>query len=280
MASLLRPYSSPSAPRPHRRRLVAGLLLATGGWVAGAHAVERYEGAAYARDGGQLLYRETHWRYGEDGSTRRLVLYRCPNGAAFARKRVVETAQPSAPDFDFHDGRDGYREGVRSRAGRREVYVQAGATAALRAKAIELPHDAVIDAGFDAMVRMRWDELGREGGVAVPFLLPSRYAFLDLKLSAAAPLQAQGRAARRLRMSLDRWYGFAIPSIELIYGDRDRRLIEFRGIGTIRDRRGRPLDVRIVFPADAVVRDAARVEVDRAGSVELAASCGAGSPSA
>ncbi|UHQ22100.1 hypothetical protein LVB77_15690 [Lysobacter sp. 5GHs7-4] len=263
---------------PTGRAALFGLLCCVWG-AAGAGPVERYDGLAYARDGARLLYRETHWRYAEQGVGHRLVLYRCPGGEAFARKRVVDGASAAAPDFDFSDGRDGYREGVRSRGDGREVYVQDGARAPLRSRALSLPRDAVIDAGFDAMVRARWDALSPGRAIAVPFLLPSRFDFLDLKLAAAAPARVDGRGARRLRMSLDRWYGFAIPAIELTYADADRRLLEFRGIGTIRDRRGRHLDVRIAFPADAVSHDATRAEVERATTMPLARNCGAGSPS-
>lgn len=268
------------ARRPHPLLHVAvfGLLGCACG-AAGAGPIERYDGLAYARDGARLLYRETHWRYADGQVAQRLVLYRCPDGQAFARKRVIDGAQAAAPDFDFNDGRDGYREGVRSRGGGREVYVQDDARAPLRTQALKLPRDAVIDAGFDAMVRARWDTLSQGRAIAIPFLLPSRFEFLDLQLAAAKPVRVDGRAAQRLRMSLDRWYGFAIPAIELTYADADRRLLEFRGIGTIRDRRGRYLDVRIAFPADTVARDATRAEIERAAAMPLVRSCGAGSPS-
>lgn len=268
-------------PYPLRRIALSGLLCGAAGLAcaAGAGPVERYDGLAYARDGAGLLYRETHWRYVEQGVGQRLVLYRCPGGEAFARKRVIDGAQAAAPDFDFNDGRDGYREGVRSRGGGREVYVQDDARAPLRTQALKLPRDAVIDAGFDVMVRARWDTLSQGRAVAIPFLLPSRFEFLDLQLAAAKPVRMDGRSARRLRMSLDRWYGFAIPAIELTYADADRRLLEFRGIGSIRDRRGRPLDVRIAFSAEAIARDATRAEVERAAAMPLVRSCGAGSPS-
>lgn len=267
----------------HLPRLVGRIallcLLCCACGAAGADDVERYDGLAYARDGARLLYRETHWRYADAKVAQRLVLYRCPDGQAFARKRVIDGAQAEAPNFDFSDGRDGYREGVRGRGGGREVYVQDDARAPLRTRAVKLPRDAVIDAGFDAMVRARWDTLSQGRAIAIPFLLPSRFDFLDLKLAATAPTRVDGRPARRLRMSLDRWYGFAIPAVELTYADADRRLLEFRGIGTVRDRRGRPLDVRIAFPADAVARDATRAEIERAAAMPLVRSCGAGSPS-
>ena len=57
-----------------------------------------------------------------EGVARRLVLYRCPDGRAFARKTVVERPAAQAPDFDFEDARDGtgqayHRVGGEARAG-------------------------------------------------------------------------------------------------------------------------------------------------------------------
>lgn len=270
-------------------------------------SVERYEGRAYARGSDRLLYRETHWLFEENGSARRLVLYRCPDGAAFARKwvsgpkqqsatgSVSASASASAPDFDFVDGRDGYREGVRTRAESREVYVQEGARAPERVAALTVPAGAVIDAGFDALVRARWDQIFGSGPVTVPFLVPSRLGFLDVRFSPAAtespadaesPAPAESPAAaeatdarhhsrvRRLRLTLDHWYGFAVPAVELAYSARDRRLLSFSGIGTIRDGEGRNQDVRIMFAEADRVRDVSRQDITAAANTVLVGQCG------
>ena len=89
-------------------RLLAALLLMAPPAFAGTDVL-RQEAIAYARKGDTVLYRESHWRYRQEGVARRLVLYRCPDGRAFARKTVVERPAAQAPDFDFEDARDGYR---------------------------------------------------------------------------------------------------------------------------------------------------------------------------
>ncbi|MEO6271159.1 MAG: hypothetical protein ABIP08_12735 [Lautropia sp.] len=260
-------------------------------------SVERYEGRAYARGSDRLLYRETHWLFEENGSARRLVLYRCPDGAAFARKWVSGPKQQSAtgsvpasaPDFDFVDGRDGYREGVRTRAESREVYVQEGARSPERVAALAVPAGAVIDAGFDALVRARWDQIFSGGPVTVPFLVPSRLGFLDVRFSPAAaefsaPAESPAAAdatdarrdsrVRRLRLTLDHWFGFAVPAVELAYSARDRRLVSFSGIGSIRDGGGRNQDVRIMFAEADRVRDVSRQDMTTAANTGLVGQCG------
>src|SRR5580704_6041305 len=90
---------------------------------ARAPGAERYSGLAFARGAESLAYREVHWLFEEDGIHERLVLYECPDGQPFARKLVRNTASASAPDFDFEDARDGYREGVRTHGVMREAYM-------------------------------------------------------------------------------------------------------------------------------------------------------------
>ncbi len=238
-----------------------------------ALAAERYEGLAYAGNDNHLLYREIHWRYFEGGVVQHLVLYRCPDGKAFARKRLRESPSATAPDFDFIDGRDGYREGVRTRGGKREVYVQKSRDASLQAKAIPVATYAVIDAGFDAAVRKRWQELAGGSAITIPFLLPSRFTFLPLQLTASKRDRTNGEATQQLQMSVARWYGFALPTIDLAYALNDHRLVEFRGIGTIRGDKGRYLDVRIEFPAAGMAPNAPDTELAAADAAPLDGRC-------
>lgn len=240
--------------------LVAGLLAALP--VA---AVEREDARALSRDDGRLLYREVHYRDRTGEVARRVVLYRCPDGAAFARKTVLATAADAQPDFAFHDARSGYREGVRTRDGHREIFVQR-AGQAMRSEPLPQAGDAVIDAGFDAAVRAQWTALGG-GPQRLSFLLPERFAFMPVRVTPAGDVDG----TRRLRMSVDRWFGFAIAPIELRYGLQDRRLREFAGPGTVRDARGRPVDVRIVFPERATA--VAASEVDAALADPLVGRC-------
>jgi hypothetical protein len=255
------------------RRVLLGLAIACLAGSAGATTdILRQEARAYARKGEALLYRESHWRYRQDGLAYRLVLYRCPDGRAFARKTVVERASAQAPDFDFEDARDGYREGVRTGPRGRTVYVRSSTDAAPRERSLALPTGGVIDAGFDASVRLHWDALRAGREVDQPFLLPSRMAFVPVSLRPGGGVRWSGIPAQRLTMRLDRWYGFIAPTMQLTYADADQRLLEFAGIATIRDDAGKHQDVRIVFPDPATPADTDALRQARA--TPLVRSCG------
>lgn len=237
-----------------------------------AFAADRYEGIAYAKADGKLAYREFHWRYEEHGSPVRLVVYRCPDGTAFARKRVRATADASAPDFEFVDGRDGYREGVRGNGDRREVFVQERRDAAPRTRMLRMSAGSVVDAGFDALVRKHWDELLAGDPVAATFVLPSRFDLLDVSIRKMDPATGDTSMVR-LRMKLDAWYGFAAPQTDLAYRTSDRWLLSFEGIGSIRDAHGRNQAVRIEFPPELHAASVDRAEVDAALALPLSGQC-------
>ena len=80
-------------------------------------------------------------------------MVRCADGRPFARKSVAYGTAPTAPDFDFADGRDGYREGVRQAAQGREVFFRADRASDLEVRPLPATTAPVIDAGFDEMVR-------------------------------------------------------------------------------------------------------------------------------
>lgn len=209
-----------------------------------------------AKDG-RLLYRESHYVLG--GAARdRWVLYLCPDARVFARKHVQAKGQPATPDYAFDDGRDGYREGVRSGGQTSTLYVRDGGGKD-ETQRLAVPADGVIDAGFDAAVRTHWDELMRGKVVRMQFLVPSRKRFYPLRVQRMGSIDWRGQRAERFRMRLDTWFGFAVPDVALVYGRDNRRLLEFNGTGNVRDRRGGNPQVRIAF--DEAPRDASRAEI-------------------
>ena len=270
------PLAIESARRGHGSLRLATVCLCLLAGSAGAGEVdadgERYEGIAHASAGGQVAYRETHWRYLDHGRPARLVLYRCANGSAFARKRIREVGDAQSPDFDFIDGRDGYREGVRSVGGKRQVYWQENARRQPQQREIAIGGDAIIDAGFDAFVRSRWTMAAAGEPLRGDFLLPSRHGFLPVRVNTPARKAAED-GLLHLSMKLDAWYGFVAPETRLVYRRSDRRLLSFEGIGSIRDARGKHQAVRLEYPPRLRVDAAPMAEVQAALALPLASRC-------
>jgi hypothetical protein len=214
------------------------IVLAAGVLAVPAVAMQRYTATAYARGSDTLVYREMHL---EDG-TRQLTVFQCPDGRPFARKRMNAGTTPTQPDFDFTDARNGYEEGVRGDGSRRVAYVRR-VGGQRSEQALVVPPGAVIDAGFDVFLRTHWERVVA-GGASAPFLMTAKGKFFPVKVVAADPNGQE----RRIALKLDAWYGFAAPAITVTYTEATRRLRRYEGPGTIRDARGKPIDVRIEFP--------------------------------
>lgn len=263
------PTLFPCRPRSWLLPPLLAAWLATA-WMAparAARAVHHQEAAAVALADGRTLYREQHWLYREGGSSRRLVLYACPQSdAVFARKLVrAAAADVVDPDFEVEDARSGYVERVAASGGARVVRIREGWGRVERGRRVADAVAGVVDAGFDAWIRRHWEALATGTSVRAPFLVPARADWFEVKAADARRTVLHGQPALRLRLALDGWLALVAPKIELHYALADRRLLRFSGPGTIRDARGRGIPVRIDFPeppmaasADAVARALAR----------------------
>lgn len=240
------------------------LSLLTTAAAPQARADESYEGLAYTPGTRTLLYRESHWIDG----TQRVVLYRCPGGEPFARKRVDSRISTTAPDFELVDARDCYREDMRSISGTREAFVQDNADAPLRRKPLT-PKLPVIDAGYDAFVRKSWKQLDTDTALRAPFVIPSRLGTLDFSVRRVGDTAA----GRRIRLSLAGWYGAVLPHVHVLYAVSDHTLLHFKGIGNIRGNDGKHRAAEIQFPAAKRRQEVARSEADAALAATLTRCC-------
>lgn len=233
--------------------------------------LERTTGRATDLRTGRLLYEEQHWIRTVGPERSRLVVYRCPDGRAFARKRVIDTALPGAPDFEFDDARDGYREGVAGGSGARRAYWRPSASAPVRERTVAVDADTVIDAGFDAWVRARWNSLASGSTARVQFVVPSRDARIPIRVQR---VDAPSPDLVRFRLSLDSWLDFVAPSMQVTYDATTRRLRTFEGLGTIRGSNGSPMKVRIDFPPAPQRVDSSVSAYEQAMHVPLTTQCG------
>lgn len=256
------------------RATLALLLIVPTVAATAASAAHVYHGDAFDLDSGELLYRESHYLFRDEDGRGRLVLYRCPDGAPFARKHVYYRDHPQAPVFSLHDARLDYREGLRRDAMGPEVYVQDGPDAAERQALIDAVPDMVADAGFDEYVRRYWDVLQRGQTLRFPFLVPSRLEVMDFRVGKQ---RSEGRGEERLsvfRLQLGRWWAFLLPHIDVTYRDRDQRLMRFEGLTNIRDADGGNLSARIVFDPVYETGQVSAEDLDRARRDPLSNRCG------
>ncbi len=219
--------------------------------VAGIAApLLRLEGLATTADG-QPAYREVHWQRGAVDGAERWVYYLCPDGRPFARKQMPASPRPQLRGYRLLDQRSGQDASiaVEDRVVRIDWKEQRSSPG--RQAVLPLPENAVVDAGFDAAVRLHWTSLMQGKTLTLPFLVPGRGRFYPVRVQRVGPLRWRGQPAQSIEVRLDAWYGALVPRLSLVYADADRRLLEFRGTSNLRDARGDypPVVVRFAEPA-------------------------------
>jgi hypothetical protein len=252
---------------------IASALILSGQPVLAEQLTESFSGSAYATDGNQLLYRETHYLFSGDRGGERVVLYQCPDGRAFARKRSRDDGDAQAPDFDLVDARVGYREGVRRNGAQREVYVQRSAAQAEQADPLQLPADGVIDTGFETFARLHWAALLRGDTLPFDYLVPSRRKFYAFKVT-KVDLPAAPAGSVTLRLASTSWLSFLLPHIDISYDLETHRVVRYEGLSNVRDvKTGKNYRVHYEYPKVAVVHDIAPAQIQAALTTPLEATC-------
>lgn len=232
------------------RLVVAASIAALAAPAAASLQIQ--EGLAHDPDSGALLYREQHLLDHAEGELRRrLVVYRCTDGTAFARKQVDYADSALAPAFSFEDVRLGYREGLRRDGGGDALWVRLD-QAGERSVPVPDGEALVADAGFDEFIRKRWQPLLEGRPVPLQFAVPSRLDAYDFTVRRRGAGEVAGEPAEFFRLRLGGWLGWLAPHIDVAYGRESRRLLRFEGLSNLRDDQGNEqLLARIDFPRPA-----------------------------
>jgi hypothetical protein len=254
---------TPTHPSPHARiRAGFGLALAWLAAVGPASATLTFEeGLARDPKDNSLLYREQHLMRKQDGRlTDRLVLYRCPDGTAFARKQLDYRGAAMAPAFRLEDARTGYAEGLERSGAGETVFVREGPGAAEQQAPLEAASaPRVVDAGFDEFVRANWNALLSGETVPLEFAVPSRLEGIRFKVYRVQSDEVGAEPAEVFRLRLGGLLGWIAPHIDVAYGRDTQRLLRFEGLSNLREDDGEgQLVARIEFPAKAVAAQEAQ----------------------
>lgn len=229
----------------------AWLLAALVPVVAGDGQWLAWEGTARAPHSQNVLYAEQHWLQLVDGQPlQRVVLYRCPDGAVFARKHVDYRPSRIAPAFTLDDARSGYREGLTYDAqGTAQVFFRESANAAAERATLGAA-SLVADAGFDEVIRMHWDQLLAGKRQQFAFAVPARGSSYRFSLRHVERAEDNdGLVSFRLDLAgVLKWFA---PAIEVSYRRETRQLARFRGLANLRDERGEQMQAWIDFPEPA-----------------------------
>jgi len=236
-------------------RLVGNaLLLATTLLAAPIEAkVLLRVGLAYDSDSGELLYSEHHREvYHGERVLRSTVTYKDAEGDAFAEKSIDFTAGRTMPDFSLANRRTGHREGSQRAGELLAISHRKAQTKKFKTVQVPAPMTAIIDAGFDRFVEDYWDELASGHIVVRPFLVPSRFDFLDFRIRKLKEDRKFGRKTLVFRMEPNGLLlrTLMVDPMDITYDAQRRILMRYRGISNMRNANGENYKVRIEFPMD------------------------------
>lgn len=234
---------------------------------------ERRVGEARALDDGRVLYREEHLLARDAGGepSRRLVVYRCPDGAAFGRKSLSYGDNPFVPSFRMEDARWDYLESLEVVAEGVQLGVQRPGEP-LKTGVIAVEDAALVaDAGYDEFVRQRWDQLITGEKVRLDFIVPSRLTYYGFAVQKQREERIEDGEVKVFSLGLSGFFGMFLPKIEVAYDAETRELRRFVGLTNIRDVEGDNVEARINFPRGSEVVEAERAAA--AASEALSGRC-------
>lgn len=236
-----------------------------------ANASLRFEeGVARNPENKQVLYREQHWiRFKELVPVERLVLYRCLDGTAFARKRVNYQPSAQAPAFEFVDARKGYVEGLRYKQNKAALWFRPPGTAPEKNTLLAV-QNLVADAGFNEFIRINWQQLRTGKALPLRFAVPTRLQAYKFNLKQTGESTFAGVPAVTYQLKLSGLLSLLADPIEVTYDKSSRRLLRFQGLSNLRDDAGEfDLMAQIDFPLPS--RDAKEEDWQKHVSLPLAA---------
>lgn len=227
------------------------------------------EGIARNPETRQALYREQHWiRFNMLVPIERLVLYRCMDGTAFARKRINYQPSAQAPAFEFVDVRKGYVEGLRYKQNKPALWFRSPGTAAEKNAALTV-QNLVADAGFNEFIKINWQLLRAGKVLPLRFAVPTRLQAYKFNLKQTRESTFAGAPAITYQLKLSGLLSLVSDPIEVTYDKSSQRLLRFQGLSNLRDDAGEfNLMAQVDFPQP--LRNAAEEEWQKHSSMTLA----------
>lgn len=207
-------------------------------------------GTAYNLDTNQVIYREAYTAINEMGEVQ--VDYLNSQGAKIATKKLVYQGEPFQPTFAYEDFRD--EETISVQYEQARMVVRHKDMNGTRQKIIMDHASVVVDAGFDAFIQLKWDELMKGKPVKFDFVLPTRLTSIKLEVEKISPAispvynKEYGDSWIYFRLQpAKRWISIFADPIHLAYDPNGKYLMRFYGRSNLDDARGIPQDVRIEY---------------------------------
>lgn len=219
--------------------------------VANASCTQQeFTGKAYDLKTNELLYQEQHLRiFINHQLTRDQVEYRDIKNKVFAVKRVIYNLEKSHPNFKLIDKRSQYIEMAELNNQKTIIGYQAPGKSNITQTKLNLPENAVHDAGFNEIVQKNWLNLQNGKSIPMQFLAPSRASYLGFLITPHKPA-TPGKLLVSLTAT-NKVFQWVIGQIDLVYDTNTQQLMQFKGLTNIKDVDKKNYRARIEYVYDA-----------------------------
>jgi hypothetical protein len=202
------------------------------------------EGAAYAVDGGKLLYTETHAWHGVSHS----VHYFRPDGSLLSVNELDSTGSFVSPAYSQNYPDTGFSEGARRDGSKLILF------SGRKQKAVGFDAPLVVSSGFYHFILEHWDQLQAGQSLTFDFAVPNRLTTVRLRMHAQPNGAATMGAGARADPS---WFYVKVEAANTLLSwlvqpltvafDAQQRMVLYRGIANVRDERGNTPQVLIHY---------------------------------
>ncbi len=193
---------------------------------------------------GELDYREWHFSNMKGGIEK--VLYVDNSDTPFAEK-VFDGGSDLTPGVVYRDFRSGHFYQAKFQTGSLLLGFQKNTDSELQKTRITSKQPLVIDAGFDAFIRSRW-QLLEDSVQSFYYAFPSRQRLIELRVKKVEVSQCQGQGIERCYLVSPESWLLRILAEDLLLGYDDmKRLVVFSGISNVVGVDGSALRVDIFY---------------------------------
>jgi hypothetical protein len=195
----------------------------------------------------RLLYTEKHITHYVDGETKRsLTLYQDSSGREIASLESDYTRSLAMPTYVFKDFKRGYEEGLRYRDGRYYVFNRDD-EGGEKEKPLEDPENVFSCQGWHYYIVEHLDAIQRGDVFTISLIFPNKLRTYDFKIE---KVDAEGELLR-VKVRFANWLvSWFVPHLDLVYDQKRRKLVEYRGVSNIFDAKGDLQEVRITYSDD------------------------------
>lgn len=208
-----------------------------------------FNGYGYTLKGGDYRYTEHHEVTRANAMiTTWDVTYVGANGKTLATKHMDFSASQTVPIYTLKSADGGYQEGITHNNGQWTMFRQKSANVEKQTKDFQIDQPMAADSGFNQLVQAHFDTLQSGKTLPFEFAAAGRQAVVNLKARKTGTTTFEDKPAVNFEAELDMFLvNLFVNSLKLTYSPETHRLLEYRGVGNIRNDAGEVYPVRVSY---------------------------------